>query len=48
MRKTRKMLKKPPNDIEILHPDFSEEEDEERPAGHVGVFCKSLGNTAYT
>ena len=28
-----------------LHPDFSEEGKEERPAGHVGVFCQNLGIT---
>ena len=30
MRKTKKYQKKPPNDLEKLHPDFSEEEKEER------------------
>ena len=48
MRKTKNYLKKTPNDLKILHPDFSEEGKEERPAGHVGVFCQNLGTTAYT
>ena len=34
MRKTKNYLK---NDIKKLHPDFSEEEKEERPAGHVKI-----------
>ena len=37
-----------PNDLEKLHPDFSEAGKEERPAGHVGVSCQNLGITAYT
>ena len=37
MRKTKNYLKKKQNDIEKLHPDFSEGK-EERPAGHVVVF----------
>ena len=48
IRKTKPYLKKNPNDLEKLHPDFSEEGKEERPAGHVGVFCQNLGITAYT
>ena len=32
----------------MLHPDFSEEGKEERPAEHVGVFCQNLGITVYT
>ena len=31
-----------------LHPDFLEEGKEERPVGHVGVFCQNLGITVYT
>ena len=27
-----------PNDLQKLHPDFSEERKEEKLAGHVGVF----------
>ena len=27
-----------PNDLQTLHPDFSEERKEEKLAGHVGVF----------
>ena len=37
-----------PNDLEKLHPNFSEEGKEERPAEHVGVFCKNLDITTYT
>ena len=37
MRKTKNYLKKNPNDIEKLHPDFTEEVKEERPVGHVDV-----------
>ena len=48
IRKTKSYLKKYPNDLEKLHPDFSEEGKEERPAGHVGVFCQNLGIIAYT
>ena len=48
MRKTKNYLNKNPNYIEKLHPDFSEEGKEERPAGNVGVFCQNLGITAYT
>ena len=48
MRKTKNYLSKNPNDTEKLHPDFSEEEKEKRPTGHVGVFCENLGITAYT
>ena len=48
IRKTKNNLKKNPNDNEMLHPDFLEEGKEERPAGHVGVFCQNLGITAYT
>ena len=42
IRKTKTYLKKNPNDLEKLHPDFSEEGKEERPAGHVSVFCQNL------
>ena len=48
MRKTKSYLKKNPNDLEKLHPDFSEEGKGERPARHVGVFGQNLGITAYT
>ena len=48
IRKTKNYLKKTPNELETLHPDFLEEGKEERPAGHVGVFCQNLGITAYT
>ena len=43
IRKTKSYLKKNPNDLEKLHPDFPEEGKEERPAGHVGVFCQNVG-----
>ena len=46
MNKTKNYLKKIPNSIEKIHPDVSKEGKEERPAGHVGVFCQSLGITA--
>ena len=42
------LSKNNPNDLEKLHPDFSEEGTEEMSAGHVGVFCQNLGITAYT
>ena len=48
MRKTKNYLNKNPNDIEKLHPDFSEEGKEKRPAGNVGVFRQNVGITAYT
>ena len=48
MRKTKNYLNKNPNDIEKLHPDFSEEGKEKRPAGNVGVFRQNLDITAYT
>ena len=48
MRKTKSYLRKNPNGIEKLHPNFSEEGKEKRPAGHVGVFFQNLGITAYT
>ena len=37
MRKTKHYLKKTPNDMKALHPDFTEERKEERPVEHVGV-----------
>ena len=46
MRKIKNYLKKTPNGIEKVHPDFSEERKEERPGRHVGVFCQNLGMTA--
>ena len=48
MKKTKNYLKKIPNDIEKLHPDFSEERNGEMSAGHVGVSSQNLGFTAYT
>ena len=45
--KTRNYLKNP-NDLQKLHPDFSEERKEEMPTGYVGVFCQNLGIIAYT
>ena len=45
IRKTKSYQTKNPNDLEKLHPDFSEEGKEEMPAGHVGVFCQNLGIT---
>ena len=48
MKKTKNDLKKTPNDLEKLQPDLSEKGKEEMPAGHVGVFCRNLGITAYT
>ena len=41
--KTKDYLKKTPNDLEKLHPDFSEERKERMKAGFVGVFCQNLG-----
>ena len=46
MRKIKNYLKKTPNGVEKVHPDFSGERKEERPAGYVGVFCQNLGITA--
>ena len=46
-KKTKNYLKKPPNDLEKLQPDFSEEENEEMSAGWVGVFYQNIGITAY-
>ena len=48
VRKIKIYLKKTLNNLEKLHPDFSKEGREERPARHAGVFCQSLGITAYT
>ena len=48
VKKTKNYLQNNPNDLEKLHPDFSEEGTEEMSAGHVGVFCQNLGITAYT
>ena len=45
IRKTKSYLKKYPNDLQKLYPDFPEKGKEERPAGHVGVFCQNLGIT---
>ena len=47
VKKKLKTTLKNPNDLEKLHPDFSEG-TEEMPAGHVGDFCQNLGITAYT
>ena len=33
MKKAKNYLKKPPNDLKKLNPDFSEEGKEERPGG---------------
>ena len=41
-KKTKNYLKKPQNDLEKLHLDFSEERKKERLAGHVSVFCQNL------
>ena len=46
IRKTKSYLNKNPNDLEKLHPDFSEEGKEERPAGHVSVFCQNLAKVS--
>ena len=46
MRKIKNYLKKTPNGIERVHPDFSEERKEVRPAGHVCIFCQNLVITA--
>ena len=46
MSKIKNYLKKTPNGIEKVNPDFSEERKEERPGRHVGVFCQNLGVTA--
>ena len=48
VKKTKNYLQNNPNDLEKLHPDFSEEGTEEMSAGHVGVFCQNLGIAAYT
>ena len=48
VKKTRNCLKKPPNDLEKLQPDFSEEGNEKMFAGWVGVFYQNIGITAYT
>ena len=48
VKKAKNYLQNNPNDLEKLHPDFSEEGTEEMSAGHVGVFCQNLGITAYT
>ena len=48
MKKTKNYLQNNPNDLEKLHPDFSEEGTEEMSAGRTGVFCQNLGITAYT
>ena len=48
MRKNKNYLNKNPNDIEKLHPDFSEEEKKIDLLGMSSVFCKNLGITAYT
>ena len=47
MKKNLKTTLKNPNDLEKLHPYFSEGK-KEMSAGHVGVFCRNLGITAYT
>ena len=46
IRKAKSYLKKNPNDLEKLHPDFSEEGKEERPAGHVSVFFQNLAKVS--
>ena len=33
------LSKKTPNDLDKLHPDLLEGRKEEKPDGHVGVFC---------
>ena len=48
VQKTKNYLQNNPNDLEKLHPDFSEEGTEEVSAGHVSVFCQNLGITVYT
>ena len=48
VKKTKNYLQNNPNDLEKLHPDFSEEGTEEMSAGHVGVFCQNLCITACT
>ena len=45
--KTKSYLKKDPNDLEKLYQDFSEERTEERPAGHVSVFCQNLAKVSW-
>ena len=42
MRKTKSYLKKTRNDIETLHPNFTEEGKKERPAGHVVVSARLI------
>ena len=44
----KKTTLKKTNNLEKLHPDFSEEGSEEMSVEHVGVFCQNLGITAYT
>ena len=46
VKKTKNYLQNNPNDLEKLHPDFSEEGTEEMSAGHIGVFCQNLHITA--
>ena len=45
LEKLKVTLKKNPNELEKLDPDFPEEGKEGRPAGYVGVFCQNLGTT---
>ena len=48
MKKTENYLKNNPNNLEKLHPDFSEEGTGEMSAEHVCVFCQNLGIPGYT
>ena len=48
VKKTKNYLQNNPNDLEKLHPHFSEEGTDEVSAGHVGVFYQNLGIAAYT
>ena len=45
-KKLKTTFQNNPNDLEKLHPDFSEEGTEEMSAGHIGVFCRNLRITA--
>ena len=47
VKKTKNYLQNNPNDLEKLHPDFSEEGTQKMSAGHVDVFCQNLGITTY-
>ena len=47
VKKIYRLPKKSPNDLEKLHPDFSEKCKDENITGHVAVFLQNLGITVY-